>query len=126
MAFKLNEEKALDVLIWWVEGSDGSIDFYEEDAVEKVLKDMNYSPETYYEETRIHIAGLGTENIKKLVNESILYGSTHFSDHRKQQAIALLYAVAESNGDISEGQQEKIDKLKRAFGTGDPKAFEQE
>lgn len=126
MAFELNEEKALDVLIWWVEGSDGSIDFHEEEAVENNLADMNYSPETYYEETMMHIGGLGTDKIKELVDESIQYGSTHFSEHRKQQAIALLYAVAESNGDISEGQQEKIDRIKKAFGTAEPKAFEEE
>ena len=42
-SFELNKEKALDVLIWWVEGSDGSIDFQEEQKVKEVLNDINYS-----------------------------------------------------------------------------------
>jgi hypothetical protein len=126
MAFELNKEKALDVMIWWVEGSDGSIDFHEEEAVERVLKDMNYSPETYYEETMMHIGGLSTDNLKKLVDEAISYGSEYYSEHDKQRAVALLHAVGESNGSISEGQQEKIDRIKREFGVGDLEAWEEE
>lgn len=126
MALELNGEKALDVMIWWVEGSDGSIDFYEEEAVENALEDMNYSPKTYYEETMMHIGGLGTDNLKKLVDDAIQYGSEHYSKHDKQKAVALLHAVAESNGKITEGQQEKIDRIKREFGVGDLEIWEKE
>lgn len=126
MSFELNDEKALDVLIWWVEGSDGSIDFYEEEAVENILKDMNYSPETYYEDTVMHISGLSTEKIEELVDNSIQHGSTHYSKHEKEKVVALLYAVAESNRDITEGQQEKIDRVKQAFNVGNLKSWEEE
>ncbi len=126
MAFELNGEKALDVLIWWVEGSDGSIDFYEEEAVEQILKDMNYSPKTYYEETMMYIGGLGTDKLKALVDDAIHYGSKHYSTHEKQKAVALLHAVAASNGSITEGEQEKIDRIKREFGVGDLETWEEE
>lgn len=126
MSFELNDEKALDVLIWWVEGSDGSIDFYEEEAVEKILQDMNYSPETYYEDTMMYISGLSTEKIDELVDKSIQHGSTNYSKHQKEKAVALLYAVAESNGDITDGQQEKIDRVKQAFDVGDLESWEEE
>lgn len=126
MSFELNDEKALDVLIWWVEGSDGSIDFYEEEAVEKILKDMNYSPETYYEDTMMHISGLSTEKIDELVDDSIQHGRANYSKHEKEKVVALLYAVAESNGDITDGQQEKIDRIKQAFNIGDLDSWEEE
>jgi|GEM_PF-456857 hypothetical protein len=126
MAFEFNNEKALDVMIWWVEGSDGSIDFREEEKVEEVLSDMNYSMTTYYEETLMHIGGLSTDNLKELVDDSIRYGSRNYSKHEKEKTVALLYAIAESNGSISEGQQEKIDRIKREFGVGDLEAWEEE
>lgn len=119
MPFKLNNEKATDVLIWWIEGSDGSIDYREEEAVKKVLKDVSYSLETFYQETLMHIGGLGTEQLKELVEKAINWGSEHFDDHRKQRTIALLYVIAESDGKITKGQQEKIDRIKNAFGVGD-------
>lgn len=119
MPFKLNNEKATDVLIWWIEGSDGSIDYREEEAVKKVLKDVSYSLETFYQETLMHIGGLGTEQLKELVEKAINWGSEHFDNHRKQRTIALLYVIAESDGKISKGQQEKIDRIKNAFGVGD-------
>lgn len=116
MSFELNNEKATDVLIWWVEGSDGSIDYREEEAVKKALEDISYSLETFYEETLMHLGGLSTENLKELVERAIEWGRKNFDNHRKQRTIALLYVIAESNGEITEGQQEKIDKIQKAFG----------
>lgn len=116
MPFELSDEKATDVLIWWVEGADGSIDYREEEAVEKVLKDVNYSLETFYQETMMHLSGLSTENLKELVQKAIEWGKENFDDHRKQRTIALLYVIAECNGNITDEQQEKIDTVKGAFG----------
>ncbi|MGK7370317.1 MAG: hypothetical protein ACNS64_08875 [Candidatus Halalkalibacterium sp. M3_1C_030] len=116
MPFELSDEKATDVLIWWVEGADGSIDYREEEAVEKVLKDVNYSLETFYQETMMHLSGLSTENLKELVQKAIEWGKENFDDHRKQRTIALLYVIAECNDNITDEQQEKIDTVKGAFG----------
>lgn len=119
MPFELNDEKATDILIWWVEGSDGSIDYREEKTVKKVLEDVNYSLETFYQETLMYIGGLSTERLKELVEESIEWGKNHFDDHRKQITVALLEAVAECNENVTESQKEKIERISRAFGVGD-------
>lgn len=123
MSFELNNEKATDVLIWWVEGADGSIDYREEETVKKVLQDVNYSLETFYQETLMHLGGLSNENLKGLVEDAIQWGAEHFDVHRKQQTVALLYVIAECNGTITDEQQEKIDTIKEAFGVEDPEDF---
>lgn len=115
MPFELNDEKATDVLIWWVEGADGSIDYREEEAVKRVLNDMNYSLKTYYEETLMHIGALSTENMKELVEKSIEWGKNNFDEHRKKITIALLEIIATSNGNITDNQQEKLEKIEEAF-----------
>src|SRR5680860_877358 len=104
MAFELDKEKALDVLIWWVEGSNGSIDYREKEAVEKVLEDMNYSMKTYYEDTLMHIGGISTDHLKELVEKAIRYANEHYSKHQKEKTVALLHAIAESNGKVTKGQ----------------------
>jgi len=123
MSFELNNEKATDVLIWWVEGADGSIDYREEKAVGDVLEDVSYSLETFYQETMMYLGGLSNENLKKLVENAIEWGSQHFDEHRKKQTIALLYVIAECNGKITDEQQEKIDRIKESFGVEEPEDF---
>ena len=115
MPLKLDNEKATDVLIWWVEGADGSIDYDEERAVKRALKDLNYSLETYYGETLLHIGALGTEKLKELVDKAIQWGAEHFDTHRKKRTVALLETIATANGAMSDEQREKIDAIKRAF-----------
>lgn len=119
MAFELTDEKATDVLIWWVEGADGSIDYREEKTVEKVLEDINYSLETFYEETMMYLGGLSTENLEKLVDRAIEWGSKNFDEYRKKRTVALLYAIAECNERVTDSESEKIDKIKEAFGIED-------
>lgn len=116
MPLELNDEKATDVLIWWVEGADGSIDYQEEQAVKRALSDMNYSLETYYQETLMHIGELSTEHMKDLVDKAIEWGAEHFDEHRKKLTMALLETIASANGDITSGQREKLDRIEEAFG----------
>ncbi|MGD8427062.1 MAG: hypothetical protein PVH63_05490 [Balneolaceae bacterium] len=120
MSFELSDEKAIDVLIWWVEGADGSIDYSEEQAVKNALKDINYSLETYYQETLQHIGALGTDQLDQLVDEAVEWGSKHFDHHKKQVTVALLNAIAECNGEVSSAQQEKLDRITNVFGVEAP------
>lgn len=120
MTFELTDEKATDVLIWWVQGADGSIDYREEKAVKEVLENINYSLETFYEETMLHLSGLSNENLNKLVEQAVEWGRDHFDEYRKKRTIALLYVIAECNGEIKEKEQQKIDRIKEAFGIKDP------
>lgn len=118
MPFELNNEKATDVLIWWVEGSDGSIDYDEEEEVKRILEEMSYSPETFYEETLLHISGLSTEHVKELVERSIAWAKEHFDETHKKLTVSLLENVALSNGKITDEQKEKIDRVAAEFGIG--------
>lgn len=119
MSFELNDEKATDVLIWWVESADGSIDYREKEAVKKVLDGISYSLDTFYQETMMHIGALSNENIKKLIDDAIAWGKKHFDKHRKQVTLALLEVIAESDGKITDDQQEKIDRIRDEFGIED-------
>lgn len=119
MSFELDNEKAIDVLIWWVEGSDGSIDYAEEQAVKDILEDIDYSLETFYQETIQHIGALGNEELKELVEKAIGWGAENFDHHRKQVTLALLQVIAESDGKVTSGQQEKLDKIQERFGIED-------
>lgn len=116
MAFHLSNEKAIDVLIWWVEGADGSIDYSEEQAVKRVLETMDYSIETFYQETLGHIGALSTEQLYELVDKAIRWGNRHFSTDKKRTVLMLLENVASSNGKITNDQQEKLDRIKEEFG----------
>lgn len=116
MSFELNDEKAMDVLIWWIEGADGSIDYREEETVKEVLQDISYSLETYYQETLMHLGGLGMEDLNKLVEKAIHHGKNNFDHHRKQVALALLVTIAEANENVVTEQKEKIDRVRKAFG----------
>ena len=118
MSFELNDEKATDVLIWWVEGADGSIDYSEEQAVKRVLEDMDYSLETYYQETLMHIGALSTEHMEELIENAVEWGKEHFDDNRKKLTLALLENIASANGDITDEQREKLDKIENSFGVG--------
>lgn len=120
MAFEFNNEKALDVLIWWVEGSDGSINYEEEQKVREVLSDMDYSKEIYYQDTLMYIGSLSTEKLSDLVNNAISYAKKHYSKHDKQKTVALLHAIAQSDGKVLEGEQEKLDRIKNEFGVKEP------
>jgi hypothetical protein len=116
MSFELNNEKAMDVMIWWIESADGSIDYRENEAVKRVLADMNYNLDTFYEETLMHISGLSNENMQKLIENSIQWGSTHYDEHQKKHALALLGTIAASDGEVTNDQQDKLARIKKAFG----------
>ncbi|HKK45047.1 MAG TPA: hypothetical protein VJ964_05965 [Balneolaceae bacterium] len=120
MSFEFTDEKAIDVLIWWVEGADGSIDYSEEQTVKEALADMDYSLETYYQETLEYIGALGTDQLDDLVEQAVAWGSKNFDHHKKQVTLALLYAVAECNKQITSSQQEKLDHIQDSFGIKAP------
>lgn len=124
MSFEFNKEKALDVLIWWIEGSDGSMEYEEDKKVKEVLGDMNYSKDIYFQDTLMYIGSLPTEKLSDLVNQAIAYGKDHFSEHDKKKVVALLYAIAQSSGEIKEGEQDKIDRIKREFDVEEMGYFE--
>ena len=116
MGFELNDERATDILIWWLEGTDGSIDYDEEQEVKRILQKMSYSPETFYEDTLLYISGLSSEDMDDLIDQAITWGADHFGESQKELTLMLLENVALSNGKMTDEQKEKLEQIGKAFG----------
>ncbi len=114
MGFSLDNEKATGVLIWWIEGADGSIDYKEEDAIKEVLDEMDYSMKEYRQKTKMSISGLSNERMEEVINESIQWGAEHFDEQRKKKTVRLLEIIADAD-EKGEDEQEKLDRIKQAF-----------
>lgn len=114
-SYILTDETAIDVLIFWIQSTDGSISFAEEDAVKRVLDNMNYDLTTY-RKTLSQIAAMSTENVKQLVEEAIVYVRSNFSDDGKKLTFNLLDTIATCEGSISVEQQDRVDRLKKELG----------
>ncbi len=112
---KLNEETAIDIIIFWVECSDGSISYPELESVQRILTDMNYSMENYHQ-TFSHINSLSTDNVKAQIEEAIDYIAKNFSDDGKRLMVLLAEAVAGADGRVKDNERKKIDRLKEVFG----------
>lgn len=112
--YALTDETAIDVLIFWIESTDGSISYREQVAVKRVLENMNYDMSTYHQ-TMSHIGAMSTENVKKVVEEAISYVKSNFSDDGKRLVFSLLDTIATCENKIEASQTEKINRLKDEF-----------
>tara|TARA_R110000868_G_scaffold408293_7_gene691066 strand:+ start:14866 stop:15219 length:354 start_codon:yes stop_codon:yes gene_type:complete len=114
-SYALTDEMAIDVLIFWIESTDGSISFSEQDAVKRVLTNMNYTLDTYHK-TLNQIGAMSTDHVQELVNEAIVYIRSNFSDDGKKLTYSLLDTIANCEGKMSAKQTAKFDRLKKEFG----------
>ena len=114
-SYSLTDETAIDVLIFWIESTDGSISFKEQEAVKRVLSNMKYNLSTYHH-TLSHIGAMSTENVEKIVAEAIVYVRSNFSDDGKRLTYNLLDSIAHCDGPASSGNITKLKKLKGEFG----------
>lgn len=114
MSFVITDETAVDILIFWLESSDGAISYWEDEAVKDVLSGMDYSMETY-RETLVHLGALSTSKLEELIKEAREYARTHFTNEQKQNLIQLLRAIsgAVRTGDF---EHEKLAELKKELG----------
>lgn len=113
--FSLTDETAIDVLIFWIESSDGSISYEEESAVKRIMDNMHYEMETYHK-TLSHLNALSTEGIKEAESDAIEYISRNFSDRRRQLTYSLLETIATSDSKLSKSEEEKLEMLKKSWG----------
>lgn len=113
--YALTDETSIDTLIFWIESSDGSISYQEQQAVKRILENMNYDMSTYHQ-TRNQIASMGTDDVKKMANEAVDHINRSFSDDGKKLAYNLLEAIAACDGKITSLEQEKLDAIKSEFG----------
>jgi len=110
-SFSLTDETAIDVLIFWVQSSDGSISYEEKNAVKKILDNMQYDMSTY-QKTLSYINSLSMENIQKLEEEALDYVKRNFSDDGKKHTYSLLETIANCEGKITKQEEEKLEILK--------------
>ena len=113
--YPLTDETSIDVLIFWLESTDGNISFSEQDAVKRVLSNMNYTLETYHK-TLNQIAAMSTSHVEELFEEALVYVRSNFSDSNKKLTYSLLETIAHCEKKISKLQQEKLIKLKKEIG----------
>lgn len=113
--YALTDEIAIDVLIFWIESSDGSISFAEQDSVKRILDNMNYDLGTF-QKTISHIGAMSTDHLKEIIEESISYVRSNFSDDGKKLVFSLLDSIANCDGKASTLEQEKLDRLKNELG----------
>lgn len=113
--FILNEEMALDTLIFWIESTDGAISFKENETVKRVLDTMDYDFDTY-RKTLTQIGALSTEKMKVMIEEAIDYVKQNFTDEKKKLSYALLDSIAHCDGALSKEQEQRMDRLKGEFG----------
>ncbi|GAB5410626.1 MAG: hypothetical protein BalsKO_29910 [Balneolaceae bacterium] len=114
-SYPLTDETAIDVLLFWIESTDGSISFAEQDAVKRVLSNMQYTLDTY-QKTLSQIGGMSTDHVKELVEEAIVYIRSNFSDDGKKLTFSLLDTVANCEGKTSSAQEAKFERLRKEFG----------
>jgi uncharacterized tellurite resistance protein B-like protein len=114
-SYALTDETAIDVLIFWIESTDGTISFTEQETVKRVLANMNYDMKTYHK-TLSHIGAMSNEHVQEIIDEAIDYVKSNFSDDGQRNTYSLLDAIAHCEGRISDAQQEKLDNIKSEFG----------
>lgn len=113
-AFTLNEETAIDVLIFWVEGSDGSISYEENNSLKDVFTDLGYDLDTYYK-TVNHINGLSTENVQALVNKAVAFFKNASIDKRRLIYL-LCEVIAGIDGGLNSSEKKRLSELKSGLG----------
>lgn len=114
-SYALTDETAIDVLIFWIESTDGSISFAEQDAVKRVLSNMNYTMKTYHK-TMGQIGAMSTDHVKQLIEEAIVYIRSNFSDDGQRLTYSLLDTIAHCEGSSSRDLNTKLDRLKKEWG----------
>ena len=113
--YALNDETSIDTLVFWIESSYGSISYAEKEAVKRILENMKYDMETY-NKTLSLIAGMGTDDVKKMAEEAVDHINRSFSDDGKKLTYNLLEAIAACDGKITASEKAKLDAIKSELG----------
>lgn len=114
MPFILTDETAADILIFWMESSDGSISYWEDEAVKEVLAGMDYTMQTY-RDTLVHLGALSTERLNKLIEEARAYAAEKYTPEQKKRLIHLLEVISDSD-DKGKIEKNKLQQLREEFG----------
>lgn len=114
-SYALTDETAIDTLIFWIESTDGSISFSEQDAVKRVLSNMQYTMNTYHK-TMSQISAMSTDHVKEMIEDAVAYVRSNFSDDGKRLTYSLLDTIAHCEGSASAKINDKLNRLKKEWG----------
>ncbi|HLR77093.1 MAG TPA: hypothetical protein VK106_05495 [Balneolaceae bacterium] len=115
MQYKLNNENAAMLLMWWMGSTDGNVDYKEDQTVNDMLDELPFEPYDYYTETKMHLSGLKNENLNVLIDRSIKWGAEHYSQKTKRQILNMLERIVESQHEITEKDRAKLKRISEGF-----------
>jgi len=114
--FELNDEHAIDLIIFWFTGIDGQISYEEIKEIGHVLEQLSYDPTELHGRTMNHVSSLPSEKIDELIDEAKTYMKHNFSDDRKILFLQLLDHLANADDNVTKEETESLDKLKETLG----------
>ena len=114
--FELNEEHAIDLVLFWFTGIDGQLTYEEINAVENVLNQLNYDPTELHGRTMNYVSSLSTSKIDALIEDAKTYIKNNFSKDRKILVLHLLDFLASSDDIITKKEAESLKSFKKYLG----------
>lgn len=111
---EMNGETAVNVLILWLVGADGSICYDEAQTIKRVLDDLDHHEDKYYQVVN-YLSGLGTEEMNAFVDKSIDFIKENFSKEKMTTVVMLSQALASADGNVVHEETQRIERLKEAF-----------
>lgn len=112
--YTLTVEHIIDLLIFWIAGSNGQIDYEENKEINEILADLSYDPKSF-QDTINYLNGLRTTEIDRLIDQAIEKADS-FKKERKRYMVIVLRNVAQSDGHIAKSEQKKLDILREKWG----------
>ena len=111
---EMNGETAVNVLILWLVGADGSICYDEKATIKRILDDLDHHEDKYYQVVN-YLSGLGTKEMSDFVEDSIAFIQGNFSKEKMRTVLMLSEALASAAGNVVHEETQMIERLKEAF-----------
>jgi len=109
--FELTDERAIDLLLFKIVGSNGDISYDETEEINNILEQFHYDPHNF-QHTLNYLNGLTTEQIKEEVARGIDYiAGKPASD--KKSIITLLNHLARKNTAFHSSHKEILEEIKK-------------
>lgn len=108
---ELTDERAIDLLLFKIVGSNGDITYDETEEINSILGQFNYDPHNF-QHTLNYLNGLTTSQIKEQINLAYDYIAQK-SDPDKQRIVMLLDHLARKNTSFLSSHKEILDYVKK-------------
>jgi len=112
-SFEINKEHAIDLIIFWVTGIDGTLNYDELKEADQQLQALNYDPKEFHGRTMNHLSSLNSEQISDLINEAKQYVASHFDSHEKDALLFLIKQIIQADGIVSNAEEDTVAELEQ-------------